>query len=94
MCSHVWAGVRFGDLRIPSLLFADDVVLLASMATSPWGGVLGSPRPQRGRGDYVSGLAGEALGISRMTRNNLVKLHNKLCVCVCVCVSFARGHLT
>ena len=28
--SHAVEGVRFGDLRIPSLLFADDVVLLAS----------------------------------------------------------------
>ncbi|TWW53877.1 R2DM Retrovirus-related Pol polyprotein from type II retrotransposable element [Takifugu flavidus] len=31
-CSHGVEGVRFGDLRIRSLLFADDVVLLASSA--------------------------------------------------------------
>ncbi|TWW66862.1 R2 Retrovirus-related Pol polyprotein from type I retrotransposable element [Takifugu flavidus] len=31
-CSHGVEGVRFGDLRIGSLLFADDVVLLASLA--------------------------------------------------------------
>uniref|UniRef100_A0A674P165 Reverse transcriptase domain-containing protein n=1 Tax=Takifugu rubripes TaxID=31033 RepID=A0A674P165_TAKRU len=31
-CSHGVEGVRFGDLRIGSLLFADDVVLLASSA--------------------------------------------------------------
>ncbi|TWW80607.1 R2 Retrovirus-related Pol polyprotein from type I retrotransposable element [Takifugu flavidus] len=30
-CSHGVEGVRFGDLRIGSLLFADDVVLLASL---------------------------------------------------------------
>ena len=29
-CSQGVEGVRFGDLRIGSLLFADDVVLLAS----------------------------------------------------------------
>ncbi|TWW81820.1 R2 Retrovirus-related Pol polyprotein from type I retrotransposable element [Takifugu flavidus] len=29
-CSHGVEGIRFGDLRIGSLLFADDVVLLAS----------------------------------------------------------------
>ena len=29
-CSEAAEGVGFGDLRIPSLLFADDVVLLAS----------------------------------------------------------------
>ncbi|KAI3371667.1 hypothetical protein L3Q82_024232, partial [Scortum barcoo] len=33
-CRHtVGEGVRFGDLRIPSLLFADDVVLLASSSS-------------------------------------------------------------
>ncbi|TWW73592.1 R2DM Retrovirus-related Pol polyprotein from type II retrotransposable element [Takifugu flavidus] len=31
-CSHGVEGIRFGDLRIASLLFADDVVLLASSA--------------------------------------------------------------
>ena len=31
--SHVVEGIRFGDLRIPSLLFADDVVLLASSSS-------------------------------------------------------------
>ncbi|TWW81631.1 hypothetical protein D4764_01G0014460 [Takifugu flavidus] len=31
-CSHGVEGVQFGDLRIGSLLFADDVVLLASSA--------------------------------------------------------------
>ncbi|TWW74022.1 hypothetical protein D4764_14G0000230 [Takifugu flavidus] len=31
-CSHGVEGIRFGDLRITSLLFADDVVLLASSA--------------------------------------------------------------
>ncbi|TWW78263.1 hypothetical protein D4764_11G0003840 [Takifugu flavidus] len=31
-CSHGVEGVRFGDFRIRSLLFADDVVLLASSA--------------------------------------------------------------
>uniref|UniRef100_A0A674MBB2 Reverse transcriptase domain-containing protein n=1 Tax=Takifugu rubripes TaxID=31033 RepID=A0A674MBB2_TAKRU len=31
-CSHGAEGVQFGDLRIGSLLFADDVVLLASSA--------------------------------------------------------------
>ncbi|TWW74365.1 R2 Retrovirus-related Pol polyprotein from type I retrotransposable element [Takifugu flavidus] len=31
-CSHGVEGIRFGDLRIGSLLFADDVVLLASSA--------------------------------------------------------------
>ncbi|TWW71606.1 hypothetical protein D4764_16G0001030 [Takifugu flavidus] len=31
-CSHGVEGVRFGDLRIGSRLFADDVVLLASSA--------------------------------------------------------------
>ncbi|TWW67234.1 hypothetical protein D4764_02G0002750 [Takifugu flavidus] len=31
-CSHGVEGIRFGDLRIRSLLFADDVVLLASSA--------------------------------------------------------------
>ena len=30
--SHGIEGVQFGDLRIGSLLFADDVVLLASLA--------------------------------------------------------------
>ncbi len=29
-CSRVVKDVRFGGLRIPSLLFVDDVVLLAS----------------------------------------------------------------
>ena len=31
-CSQGIEGVRFGDLRIESLLFADDVVLLAPSA--------------------------------------------------------------
>ncbi|TWW80485.1 R2DM Retrovirus-related Pol polyprotein from type II retrotransposable element [Takifugu flavidus] len=31
-CSHGVEGIQFGDLRIASLLFADDVVLLASLA--------------------------------------------------------------
>ena len=69
-------GVRFGDLRIGSLLFADDLVLLASSArdlqlslerfATEWARSTGKRprrRPRTCWRDYVSQLAWERLGV-------------------------------
>ncbi|TWW78064.1 R2 Retrovirus-related Pol polyprotein from type I retrotransposable element [Takifugu flavidus] len=77
-CSHGVEGVQFGDLRIGSLLFADDVVLLASSARDLQRSLDRFAAPCEAAGMKISTSKSEAMVLNRKKVKCLLRVKEEI----------------